>query len=59
LDIQDGILKIIDLSKRGLKKIEHANDETDTPEKDFLFEGVNLRTSDVDFSEEAEMSDSN
>ena len=52
LEIPDGILKIIDVSKAGLDKIEAAFDDPEVPNKDFGFEGVNLRTSDVDFSDD-------
>jgi hypothetical protein len=58
LDLPDGILKIIDVSKAGLEKIESAvDDEPVAPDKDFGFDGVNLRTTDVDFSDD-ELSDS-
>ena len=49
LEISDDILKIIDVTREGLNKIESTPDEADIPEKDFGFEGVNLRTSEVDF----------
>jgi hypothetical protein len=52
LNIPEGILKVIDVSKRGLEKIESAKDDTEAPYKDFGFEYVNLRTSGVDFSED-------
>ena len=57
LDLPDGILDIIDVSKAGLEKIESADDEAEVPDKDFGFEGVNLRTDGVDFSDD-ELSDS-
>ena len=50
LELPEGILNIIDVSKAGLKRIESANDETEVPHKDFGFNGVNLRTTGVDFS---------
>jgi len=56
LEIPEGVLSIIDISKAGLDKIESAIDETEVPDKDFGFDGVNLRTDDVDFSDD-EMSD--
>jgi hypothetical protein len=56
LEIPEGVLKIIDVSKAGLEKIELAKDDFEVPDKDFGFEGVNLRTSEVDFSDE-ELSD--
>jgi Integrase zinc binding domain/RNase H-like domain found in reverse transcriptase len=52
LEIPEGILKIIDVSEKGLAKIESAFDEEDVQNKDYGFEGVNLRTDDVDFSED-------
>ena len=51
LEIPDGILNIIDVSKAGLERIESDNDEKDVPDKDFGFEGVNLRMDGVDFSD--------
>jgi hypothetical protein len=57
LDIPEGIQNIIDVSKAGLDKIESAVDETEVPLKDFGFDGVNLRTDGVDFSDD-ELSDS-
>jgi hypothetical protein len=56
LEIPEGILNIIDVSKAGLERIETAGDEPEVPDKDFGFDGVNLRTSGVDFSDD-EMSD--
>ena len=58
LEISDNILKIIDVTRERLNKIESTPDEADIPEKDFGFEGVNLRTSEVDFSHD-DNSDSN
>jgi hypothetical protein len=57
LDIPEGIQNIIDVSKAGLERIESAVDEGKVPEKDFGFDGVHLRTSGVDFSDD-ELSDS-
>ena len=58
LELPEGILKQIDVSKAGLERIELADDdEHDVPDKDFGFDGVKLRTSGVDFSDD-EMSDS-
>jgi hypothetical protein len=52
LDIPEGILKMIDVSEAGLDQIESADDEIEVRDKDFGFEGVNLRTDDVDFSDD-------
>ena len=53
LKIPQGILRIIDLKESGLEKIESSDDEYgEVPDKDFGFEGVNLRTNDVDFSDD-------
>jgi hypothetical protein len=52
LDLPGGILKIIDVSKAGLDKIESADDEVEVQHKDFGFDGVNLRTNGVDFSDD-------
>ena len=57
LELPEGILKVIDVSQAGLDKIESTTDEKVVPEKDFGFDGVNLRTNDVDFSDD-ELSDS-
>ena len=57
LVLPEDILSLIDVSKAGLDKIESAAEEPEVPEKDFGFEGVNLRTSGLDFSED-ELSDS-
>ena len=57
LDLHEGIFKIIDVSKAGLGRIKLANDDKhDIPDKHFGFDGVKLRTSGVDFSDD-EMSD--
>jgi hypothetical protein len=48
----DNIWKTIDISKEGLKKIKATNEGLEAPDKDFGFEGVNLRTDDADFSDE-------
>ena len=56
LELPEGVLSIIDISKAGLNKIESADDEAELPEKDFGFDGVNLRMDGVDFSDD-EMSD--
>jgi hypothetical protein len=56
LDLSESILNIIDVSRAGLDKIESAVDDTDVPDKDFGFDGVSLRTSGVDFSDD-ELSD--
>ena len=41
------------LKESGLEKIESSDDEYgEVPDKDFGFEGVNLRTNDVDFSDD-------
>jgi hypothetical protein len=52
LNIPEGILKIVDVSEAGLEQIESADDDIEVANKDFGFEGVNLRTDDVDFSED-------
>ena len=53
LKIPQGILRIIDLKESGLEKIESSDDEDrEVPDKNFGFEGVNLRTNDVDFSDD-------
>ena len=56
LEIPEGVQNVIDVSRAGLEKIESAVEEV-VPEKDFGFDGVNLRTSDVNFSDD-ELSDS-
>ena len=57
LELPEGVLKIIDVSKAGLERVESAAEEDEVPDRDFGFEGVNLRTSGVDFSDD-ELSDS-
>ena len=57
LDLAENILNLIDVSKAGLEKIESAADDADAPEKDFGFEGVNLRTNGVDFDDDEESED--
>jgi hypothetical protein len=52
LKLPDNIWKIIDISKEGLEKIKTTNEGLEAPDKDFGFEGVNLRTDDADFSDE-------
>ena len=52
MKIPQDILKIIDLKESGLEKIESSDE---VPDKDFGFEGLNLRTNDVDFSEDEEV----
>ena len=43
----------MDLKESGLEKIESSDDENgEVPDKEFEFEGVNLRTNDVDFSDD-------
>ena len=46
----------IELSAEGLEKIESAEERNEVPDKNFGFDGVNLRTTGVDFSED-EVSD--
>jgi hypothetical protein len=46
------ILDQIDLSKSGLEKLVSTADDDDLPDKDFGFEGVNLRSDSVDFEED-------
>ena len=57
LDLPESILNIIDVSKAGLEKIESAEDDLEVQTKDFGVDSINLRTDDVDFSED-ELSDS-
>ena len=57
LELPEDILKIIDVSKAGLERIESINDELTVPDKDFGVDSVNLRTAGVDFSDD-ELSDS-
>jgi len=57
LELPEGILKIIDVSKAGLDKIESAEDVQEVQTKDFGVDSVNLRTDGVDFSED-DLSDS-
>ena len=45
------------MSKAGLDKIESSAEEMEVPDKDFGFDGVNLRTNGVDFSDN-ELTDS-
>ena len=53
LKIPQGILRIINLKESGLEKIESDDDEDGkVPDENFGFEGVNLRTNDVDFSDD-------
>jgi hypothetical protein len=52
LDLPGDILKIIDVSKAGLDKIESADDVDEVQHKDFGFDGINLRTNGVDFSDD-------
>ena len=55
MEIPHDILEIIDISKNGLERIKSAEDDIEAPDKDFGFEGVNLRTEEVDFSDEEEI----
>ena len=57
IELSADILKIIDISAEGLEIIESAEERNEIPDKDFGFDGVNLRTTGVDFSEK-ELSDS-
>ena len=53
MKIPQGILRIINLKESGLEKIESDDDEDGkVPDENFGFEGVNLRTNDVDFSDD-------
>ena len=52
LELPKDIIDLIDIRKEALEKIETSDDETDAPDKDFGFEGVNLRTDGVDFSDD-------
>ena len=54
LDLSENILNLIDVSKAGLENIESAAEDTDVPDKDFGFEGVNLRTNGIDFDDDEE-----
>ena len=55
LELPIDIINLIDVGKEGLEKIEAFSDEADAPDKDFGFEGVNLRTDGVDFSDDEAM----
>ena len=55
LELPIDIVNLIDVGKEGIEKIESFSDETDAPDKDFGFEGVNLRTDGVDFSDDEAM----
>ena len=52
LDLPGSILDLIDLSKAGLEKLVSAVEEDELPDRDFGFDGVNLRTDGVDFDDE-------
>ena len=56
IELSADILEIIDISAEGLEIIESAEERNEVPDKDFGFDGVNLRTKGVDFSED-ELSD--
>ena len=56
IELSADILDIIDISAEGLEIIESAEERNEVPDKDFGFDGVNLRTKGVDFSED-ELSD--
>jgi hypothetical protein len=51
------ILDQIDLSKSGLEKLVSTADDDELPDKDFGFEGVNLRSDSVDFEEDEFLED--
>ena len=55
LEIPHDILEIIDILKNGLEKFKSAEDNIEAPDKDFGFEGVNVRNEEVDFSDEEEI----
>ena len=57
LELPEEFLRQLDVSREGLKRIEAADLETEVQVKDFRFDGINLRTDGVDFSDD-EMSDS-
>jgi hypothetical protein len=57
LELPKSILDLIDVSKAGLDKIKSTADDVEAPDKDFGFDGVNLRTDGVDF-EDDELEDS-
>jgi hypothetical protein len=58
LELSENILDLIDVSKAGLEKVESAAEDIEISDKDFGFEGVNLRTNDVDVDDD-EFEDSN
>ena len=54
LDLPRNVLDLIDVSKVGLNKIiESTIEDKEVPNKDFGFDNVNLRTDDVEFSDNA------
>ena len=59
LELQKDILNLIDVTKAGLDKIKSVPENDDvTPDRDFGFDEVNLRTDGVEFDED-ELSDLN
>jgi hypothetical protein len=51
LELPNNILETMDVSEDGLNRIESADEETENIDKDFGFEGVNLRTDEIEFSD--------
>ena len=52
LELPENFLDLLDVSRAGLERIKSADEEAEVPDKDFSFDGVNLRTNDVDFSDD-------
>jgi hypothetical protein len=53
IQLPENVHELIDISKEALKKIEDADEiEREVPDKDFAFDGVRLRTDDMEFSED-------
>jgi hypothetical protein len=57
LVLPKNILDLIDVSKAGLERIESTAENVEVANKDFGFEGINLRTNGVDFDDDDEASD--
>jgi Integrase zinc binding domain/RNase H-like domain found in reverse transcriptase len=57
IPLPGNIHELIDVSKDALQKIEDAEDvEDEIPDKDFIFDGVRLRSNELEFSDD-ELSD--
>jgi hypothetical protein len=52
LELPKNILDVLDVSKAGLERVESAVEDDNVPDRDFGFDGVNLRTDSVDFDDE-------